>query len=367
VGEELSRLWRQVCSGAALPAGHLGILTAEIASCQARALADVFHQASLRAGEVLAVGVLDPGAWYSAVNGPLRCTPLCDPARLAEASGLNVVDAFPMRDLAVGGQGGPIAACGEALLVRSPTTARVLCDLGRTLKLTYVPSAARAASDEVIALDVGPGTRLLDELTRELTVATEQFDPGGRLAVQGRCIPELLNSWLADSFFDRPIPRWSPRGVNTDRFAAGARRMAVENSWTLGNMLCTATHLLAESLAAAVRKWLPRTPAVGEIVLRGGGQQNGMLLREIAARFDGLVMLRLSDLGIPDDGFEAAAAAVLAMLHLDHVPANSMILTGAETPRVLGRLTPGSPQTWYRLLGHLAEHRPTTLSLRRAV
>jgi 1,6-anhydro-N-acetylmuramate kinase len=143
--------------------------------------------------------------------------------------------------------------------------------------------------------------------------------------------------------------------------------MAVENSWTLGNMLCTATHLLAESLAAAVRKWLPRTPAVGEIVLRGGGQQNGMLLREIAARFDGLVMLRLSDLGIPDDGFEAAAAAVLAMLHLDHVPANSMILTGAETPRVLGRLTPGSPQTWYRLLGHLAEHRPTTLSLRRAV
>ena len=38
------------------------------------------------------------------------------------------------------------------------------------------------------------------------------------------------------------------------------------------------------------------------------------------------------------------------MLYLDSVPANATALTGVETPRILGRLTPGSPQNWQRLL-----------------
>ncbi|MEZ6071221.1 MAG: anhydro-N-acetylmuramic acid kinase [Pirellulales bacterium] len=367
VVDELGRLWRQVCSGAALPAGHLGILTAEIASCQARTLNDARQQAMLRNGDLLVVGVLDPGAWYNVVNGPPRCTPLSDAARLAEASGLNVVDAFPLRDLAVGGQGGPVNALGEASLVRSTTTPRVLVDLGRTLKLTYVPPQQHSPHDETISFDVGPGTRLLDELAREMTGGKESYDPGGRMAVQGRCIPELLNLWLSDTYYDRSVPRFCPHGVSVDRFTADARKQAVENRWTLGDMLCTATHLLAESLLVAVRKWVPHVTRGGEIVLRGGGQQNGMLLREIAGRFESAAVVRLCDLGIPDAGFEAATGAALAMLHLDQVPGNSTAITGAEVPRVLGRLTPGPPQAWYRLLSEMVQHRPARLSLRRAV
>ena len=62
----------------------------------------------------------------------------------------------------------------------------------------------------------------------------------------------------------------------------------------------------------------------------------------------------------------AASVAVLTVLHLDQVPASSTLTTGISAPRVLGRLTPGSPQAWQRLRNHLSDNRPAKISLRSA-
>ena len=53
----------------------------------------------------------------------------------------------------------------------------------------------------------------------------------------------------------------------------------------------------------------------------------------------------LSELGLSDDSLPPACTALLALFHLDQVPGNVRSVTGAEVPRVLGRLTPGSPRT----------------------
>jgi 1,6-anhydro-N-acetylmuramate kinase len=103
--------------------------------------------------------------------------------------------------------------------------------------------------------------------------------------------------------------------------------------------------MIAESLG----RWKPEGAAVEELLITGGGQQNGFLLRELA-RLTQLPMIRLSDLHLPEHGFDAAPAGVLALLYIDQTPGSQTAISKTATPRLLGRLTPGSPQSWKRLL-----------------
>jgi anhydro-N-acetylmuramic acid kinase len=253
------------------------------------------------------------------------------------------------------------------MLVPRATTPRVMVDLGRTVKLTYLPPGDRLAAGRVLAFDVGPGTGLLDRLTSQLSEGQHEFDPGGRLAVQGRQIPELVEHWLADPYFRRPLPCWHPLGCRHEQELGQTVRMAVDSGWSVRDLLCTACHFVAETLARSVRDRLPKMPPVEHIVLLGGGQKNGMLLRSIAQRLPGPKLLVASQLGITEEALEPAAAALLAHLHVDQAPASTTVLTGTHSPRVLGRLTPGSPPHWNRLLHELAENRPAVLPLRSAV
>ena len=63
-----------------------------------------------------------------------------------------------------------------------------------------------------------------------------------------------------------------------------------------------------------------------------------MLLREIGARLPGLPIVRLEEAGVSGPSLGPAFAAILALLHLDQVPANHPLSTGAEVARVLDLL-----------------------------
>ena len=279
-----------------------------------------------------------------------------------------MVDSFPSRDLAAGGQGGPITAIAEWLLLRDPHHTQLLLDLGQTSRITYLPAmCVPNAGARVLAFEVGPGTRLLDSLTHRLTAGQHRFDPGGSMAVQGRKIPELVEHWMRDPYFERPLPRWSPRGVRPERFLMDAMQMAVEAGWSIRDLLCTATHFVAEAVSSSIRRRLPEDLPLDRIVVTGGGQHNGMLLREIGARLPRLPIVRLEDLDIIPEAFAPATIGLLAALQLDQTPGNSTAITGAETPRVLGRITPGSPQHWQQLVTSIAGSPTSVRPLRSAI
>ena len=120
-------------------------------------------------------------------------------------------------------------------------------------------------------------------------------------------------------------------------------------------------------MALALRKTLPEDAAVDELIVTGGGQHNGMLLREIAqADRNPPGAARRSHADAPQS-LGPACVALLAMLYLDGIPANAAAITGTETPRILGRLTPGSPQNWQRLLQFYTGSVPVVRPLRSAV
>ena len=169
------------------------------------------------------------------------------------------------------------------------------------------------------------------------------------MAAQGRRLGPLVDRWLLDPGFSTPLPRWHPRGVRPERFLAEALQQAVASGWSVRDLLCTATHFIAETVALALRKTLPDEDPLDELIVTGGGQHNGMLLREIAHATE-VPLVRIDETSLSSESLDPACIALLAMLYLDSVPANATALTGVETPRILGRLTPGSPQNWQRLL-----------------
>ena len=295
--------------------------------------------------EVLAIGVSEPGKAIIGEGGPGSHVDLIDPAQLADLSGVNVVSGFPARDLASGGKGGPLSPLPLWLLFRSAHCQRIFLHLGRFVRLVRLPRLTGSLSSvSGLGYRLSHGTALVDLLVSQLTNGRRQLDSGGRLAVQGRRVDELVEHWLNQ---EEALP--PPTAGDAAEMLRSAVPMAVKHGWSVYDLLCSATHFVAES-AARTLQHLARDPQGTEVILAGGGLANGLILRHLTAQLSDYPLQRIEQLGGQSDVIPGAVAATLALLHFDQVPANVAGLTGAETPRVLGNLTPGGPQAWQRLL-----------------
>lgn len=373
VGHEVRDLPRRLSRAISLPrrarASIAPLLAAELAEFGATIVGELCAAWPQLERRVLAIGVTEPGIWGRSRGGLVGYLPVVDAGRLADLTGLNVIDAFPARDLAQEGAGGPLDPMPDWLMLHHASKTRVLVDLARDIRLSFLPASRdTSGADRVGSWTLVPGMSLVDRLARQASGRRSRFDEGGHLAVQGRCLEDLIELWRASKGLSVvPGPRWRPamRGAKTMFEAAIAA--APQARWSLTDLLCTANHLLAREIAETIRHRLPDSPAVDEVVISGGGQHNGLLVHLLAEQVPGVPLVAEAELGIPQNMRGAAVAAVLALWHLDQTPGCPTAITGARTPRVLGRLTPGAPQAWQRVLQELAGHWPAVVSLRSAI
>lgn len=278
-------------------------------------------------------------------------------AVVAERTGVTTVSDFRARDLAAGGLGVPLAALTDHVLLRDyhGDEDRLVIHLGTVAQVVRLPPRCRV--QEITAFEAGPCNLLLDALMRHLTSGQEEFDSGGKNAVQGRCLEPLLERWLSHPFLQRRPPRAVPRHVFGDAFAAQAVQQAREQHANPYDLLCTATHYVVRILVGAMRRFLPATQsAAAQVLLSGGGARNGLLRHLLAQQLgDGHVVEPIDAAGIPSHARRAVAAGLLAALCLDGVPANLPQATGATGSRLLGSLTPGSPSNWARCLSWMTQ------------
>jgi len=218
--------------------------------------------------------------------------PLCDTLRLAEVTGMTVVDEFAARDVAAGGNGCVLPLIPYWLLLadRSLTNetrqAKVFIEHHDTYRITYLPPHAVLAD-------------LLPPIYAEEATTAEQA-------------LEILEHKTSPQAEEPPV--WPQVG--------GA--------------------IIADADPFAWDDWIQN-------ILPQGRAQS------------------LSDLNFSPESLAAAGWATLAMLQIDQAPANMPHQTGAETRRLLGRLTPGNPVNWARLLRAMLKVQPGAMSLLRAM
>jgi anhydro-N-acetylmuramic acid kinase len=248
---------------------------------------------------------------------------------VAHAAGAVTASDFRLADLASGGEGAPLSALLEGELFPDLPRPAAILNLGGIANVTYL-----GPGGETLAFDVGPANCLLDGLARELL--GRPFDPEGETARAGRASEVLLAEFLAHPFFERRPPRSTGR----DTFGAPyvARFLARARALDLGppDVLATATAFVAQSVAGALRRWLPLPPR--ELVLCGGGAFNATLARELAHR-TGLRTSTSASHGVPPEAREATFFAHLAVRCVLARPSTDPRATGARRGAVLGKLS----------------------------
>ena len=119
------------------------VLAGELADVQASVVRKLIASEPLLRDRSLCVAVHDPGLWHGEAADGRAYLGLCDAARLAELTGISVLDALPARDLAQGGQGGPLLAAGYWLLLHHVDRPRAVVHLGKSTRLTILPASRR--------------------------------------------------------------------------------------------------------------------------------------------------------------------------------------------------------------------------------
>jgi anhydro-N-acetylmuramic acid kinase len=347
-----------------IPAALSRHVAHELASIEEEAIQELIGESRLAANDVLAVGVYDPGLRAITAHGVFY-QGLCDASHLAEQTGMNIVDAFPAQDIAVRGNGGPIFPLPAWIFLKSETKNRILIDLGRNARLTFLPRTDNAfAHQRIRHYEIIPCGSLLDTLVWQLTNGKTALDTGGRFAVQGCQIPQLMSA-LRTALL--PKEDWSPTGLKPDRYLKIADKAAQEGL-SHQDILCTVSGFIAEAVADRVLN-LITTVSQGEpeLLIQGSGWQHGLLMNSLATKLQRRSLTPISQFGIPVDTFDALCTAMLTLLSVDHVPSNLPHLTGSETTKPLGRITPGSIAHWHRLLCEMAGTKPGNRSLRSAM
>jgi anhydro-N-acetylmuramic acid kinase len=256
-------------------------------------------------------------------------------AVIAARTGVPVVSDFRPADMAAGGTGAPLVPFLDYLLYRHRRRGRIVQNIGGIANLTAIP--AKAAPQQVIAFDTGPGNMVMDAVTERLFA--RPYDRHGRIAARGRVLDVVVSELMRQPFFRRPPPKTAGREEFGREFVAGFLRRCQRARKE--DVVATATALTAYSIADAVRAFV--APAgdkrFREMIVSGGGAKNSTLMAMLAAELTGLKLRTSDEFGLPSEAKEAVAFAILAYQTWRRVPSNIPAATGAEHPAVLGKIS----------------------------
>ena len=246
---------------------------------------------------------------------------------IAKGTGLTCVADFRSADIALGGQGAPLAPPFHEWLFRRDNTDRCVLNIGGIANVTVLPSGRGGIS----GFDTGPGNTLLDAWSR--SHRNTPYDDRGQWAASGKTDERLLKRMLADPYFLKPPPKstgfeyfndvWLGSHVNEEHLAADVQ-----------STLCDLT---ARSVASAIESHAPRTT---EVLVCGGGVHNDELLTRLDTELSRVAVTSTGAHGLNPDWVEASAFAWLAMRSVQDRPGNAPGVTGASREAVLGAIHP---------------------------
>lgn len=353
-----------VLDGQARPA-RMAQLATELSEIESVIVQRLLNQAPGGRSALLAFGVRDPGVWTIDPMGRSSFLGLCDAARLAETSGVNVIDDFPARDIAQRGYGRPLEAMPYWFLLAAEfDEAALVVDMQSRTTLTWLPPRQPAdVGYAQLGAETLPGYALIEKLER---AAIRRLGSLGRSSdsLEDLSIDDaLLERWLADS--QRKVRlHWRPEDNEIGWLLDQIPPAALADAASSRRLVRTAQAFLVQSIAERAEQF-PHRLGGKRALLWGQGMQD--ILGPLEERLPTWSKRALSAVQFDEELLPAHVSAMLALLHIDQIPGNLPELTGASAPRVLGRLTPGSPGAWRRLLLDMTGSNLPVLALRRAV
>lgn len=259
-----------------------------------------------------------------ALNATLQ---LGDGDHLAVRTGIITLSDFRQKHVAAGGEGAPLAAYGDYLLLSSPAEERLLLNVGGIANFTYLPRAGEATST-AFSTDTGPGNTLLDATVRAHRPGLA-YDEDGRLAAAGQVQENLLRELLAHTFFAALLPKTTGPELFSPTYVHHAQERSATLHISLEDLLATLTEFSAAGIARAITQAFGPRPTLA-VYTSGGGAHNPVLLAALQRHLPECRFATTSALGVLPDAKEAILFAVLA----NEAVAGQPVSIGAGRQRV---------------------------------
>jgi anhydro-N-acetylmuramic acid kinase len=259
------------------------------------------------------------------------------PDRLAERLKRPVIADFRRRDLAMDGEGAPLAPFFHHAVFADAAETRGVLNLGGIANLTWLPAGGRP--EDVMAFDIGPANTLLDGVVSLATDGRDRFDRDGAMARAGTPVSDWLEELLADPYLQRPPPKSTGR----ERYGLAEARQWLDRSKREGvaleDLLATLAHASTRAVAMA---WQSMAEGVAvddqqaRLFVGGGGVRNAFVMELIAQMLDNVAVESMDAAGVPADAAEAMAFSLMGRNTLCGIPNQLPQCTGVAQARILG-------------------------------
>ncbi|MEC9283999.1 MAG: anhydro-N-acetylmuramic acid kinase [Bdellovibrionota bacterium] len=251
---------------------------------------------------------------------------------ISKGLGIPVLSDFRSADIALGGQGAPLAGLFHEYLFNKKVKAKscVFQNLGGIANLSYFDKKEKKV------FDTGPANMLMDLFLLKYSKGEIHFDKNGSIAAKGKANALLFQKMYMHPFFRKK----APKSCGREEFGEVFLNKFYKQLKALGlyDAIATLNWLTAYSVFDAYRKFLPQLPE--KVYLCGGGAKNKTLVKNLSNLLEGnSEVFNIAKLGIKDQEVEAAAFAYLGGCYISDKALNLPAHTGASKKAVLGKLS----------------------------
>lgn len=243
---------------------------------------------------------------------------------LANITRINVVNNFRQKDIENNGNGAPLLPIYHKAIIDSKHYPACILNIGGVANITYIDE------ENLIAFDSGAGNALIDDFLSEKTGLN--YDSGGKIALSGEIIPELLEVLKGNSFFSQKPPKSLDRNDFKGRFInwlQDNKDKKIRNIDIVATLSEFTVHGVMESF-----KYLPQKPKV--IFVCGGGVYNKYFLSKISEQtVIETKSISQASKGLDPDAIEAQGFAFMATRHLLKLPISFKQTTGIKSDNII--------------------------------
>ncbi len=312
----------------------IGTLDHQVGNCFRKAAEDLLVTSGVARSTIRAIGSHGQTLRHKPRSDRPYTLQIGDPNLIAAGTGITTVADFRRRDVALGGEGAPLATAFHRHFLADATENRVILNIGGFANITILPTGGGV----VRGFDTGPGNTLLDAWIH--SKKKQPYDRDGAWGSSGRISEDLLQVLRNDPYF----PAAPPKSTGFEYFNLAwlkERLAAVTGKKTVAaeDVQATLAALTANTIADAVHAYAPATE---RLLVCGGGVRNSHLMRLLADSMPAITIASTAAHGIEPGWVEAATFAWLAQRRLDGLPGNLPAVTGASAEAVLGGIWFGS-------------------------
>jgi anhydro-N-acetylmuramic acid kinase len=264
-----------------------------------------------------------------------------EPSIIAARTGITTIGDFRPADMAVGGQGAPLVPFVDYLLYRDAKIGRVALNIGGIGNVTVIP--AGSIPENVFAFDTGPGNMIIDALIQHYSHGKSRYDFNAEFAITGQVWPGLLDSLLKDHYFRIRPPKSAGREQFGEPYTQKLIKWGEKHRASPADIVRTATSFTALTIVDAWHRYIAQRAEINQLIVAGGGVHNPLIMAQLAAALDGVEVTTSAALGVPEDGKEAFAFAILAYETFHGRAANLPSATGAKRCAILGKVCYAPP------------------------